>query len=123
MVFTAFLAGRSGKPPHPLSSLFFSLLLPMEEQCPYLDESVLHEAHSVRDAQHRDRISDRFLHRVTPFRIVIRVVRVFRGAILPLLSLLPDAIAPCRETKTKPAAPLVGTAGVVPTVATKGVSQ
>jgi len=66
---------------HPLSSLFLSLLLPMEEQCPYLDEPLFHEPHGVRDAQHRDRISDRFLHRVTPFRIVMRVVRVFRGAI------------------------------------------
>jgi len=123
MVFTAFLAGAVVSLLHPLSSLFLSVLLPMEEQCPYLDEPVLHEAHGVRDAQHRDRVSDWFLHRVTPFRIVIRVVCIFRGAILPLLTLLPGAVAPCRERKTKPAAPLVGTAGLVPTMATKGVSQ
>jgi len=88
MVFTAFLAGRSGEPTAP--AIFVVSLAASSDG----------RAVSVpRDAQHRDRISDRFLHRVTPFRVVIRVVRVFRGAICHSFLICPAFLHPAGRAK------------------------
>ncbi len=79
--FSPLSSGAVGSPPCHLGSLFLPLLPAAEETRPHLPESVFQEGDGFRDTQHCGRFRGGLLHRVAPFRVVMRVVRVFRGAI------------------------------------------
>jgi hypothetical protein len=102
-------------PPHHLCSLFLPSLRAGEERSEFVHPR-LNEGGCLANAQHRPRAFAVLCHRVAPFRVVMRVVRVFRGFISPLLSSLPGAPAPSGH-KNKTGGPVAGTAGVVPTLA------